>query len=213
MLPSAFQQQNLMMMQPIPLKQQQTMMASNSFSNPLQLPYLPNLSLNATNLQSVLLSNAGAVGMPPSASLMEQSPFAPPSSLQMQQPPLSLRTQMFTPPTKSSFHPGVQHIGGITKMNQRPSRQATPKELHSNISNPIKLSLEIKFADKADPLPNGDKQAFSVKVEVANGYPIMLNLQEPKYQFEPFCFNGTKCVWYTLVKTEKLYHAAADYVQ
>eukprot|EP00961_Rhodomonas_salina_P150720 2029889-Rhodomonas_salina.2 len=47
---------------------QQTMMASNSFSNLMQLQYLQNLSVNATNLQSVLLSNASAVGMPPSAS-------------------------------------------------------------------------------------------------------------------------------------------------
>eukprot|EP00961_Rhodomonas_salina_P033020 444468-Rhodomonas_salina.1 len=98
-------------------------------------------------------------------------------------------------------------------MNQRPSRQAKPKGLRHNISNPIKLSSEIKFADKADPLPNGDKQVFSVKVDVANGYPIMANLQEPRYQFEPFRFDGTKCVWYTLVKTQKLYHATADYVQ
>eukprot|EP00961_Rhodomonas_salina_P202633 2733480-Rhodomonas_salina.1 len=64
-------------------------------------------------------------------------------------------------------------------MNQRPSRQAKPKGSCRNISNPIKLSSEIKFADKAYSLPNGDKQVFAVKVEVANGYPIMSNLQEP----------------------------------
>eukprot|EP00961_Rhodomonas_salina_P129822 1748414-Rhodomonas_salina.1 len=41
----------------------------------------------------------------------------------------------------------------------------------------------------------------------------MANLQEPRYPFKPFRFDGTKCVWYTLVKTEKLYHAVADFVQ
>eukprot|EP00961_Rhodomonas_salina_P230753 3118041-Rhodomonas_salina.1 len=131
----------------------------------------------------------------------------------MPQPPPSLRAQMFPSPARSNFHPGVQNVGGISKMNQRPSSQAKPKGSRRNISNPIKVSSEIKFADKAEALPNGEKQVFAVKVEVANCYPIMSNLQEPRYPFQPFRFDGTKCVWYTLIKTEKLYHAAADCVQ
>eukprot|EP00961_Rhodomonas_salina_P011250 150912-Rhodomonas_salina.1 len=99
----------------------------------------------------------------------------------MPQPPPSLRAQMFPAPTRLNIQPGVQNVGGISKMNQRPtgSRQVKPKGSPHNISNPIKLSSEIKFADKAEPLPNRDKQVFAVKVEVANGYPIMASLQEP----------------------------------
>eukprot|EP00961_Rhodomonas_salina_P152870 2057402-Rhodomonas_salina.1 len=68
---------------------EQTMMAANPFPNPLQLQYLPNLSQNATNLQSALLSDASAGGMPHSAPLMAQSPFAPPS----------MEQSHFAPPT------------------------------------------------------------------------------------------------------------------
>eukprot|EP00961_Rhodomonas_salina_P099210 1334264-Rhodomonas_salina.1 len=43
----------------------------------------------------------------------------------MPQPPPSLRTQMFP---RSNFHPGVQNVGGVSKMNQRPSRQASLRD-------------------------------------------------------------------------------------
>eukprot|EP00961_Rhodomonas_salina_P242106 3270702-Rhodomonas_salina.1 len=58
---------------------------------------------------------------------MAQSSFALPSSSAMPQPPPSLRTQMFPAPTRSNIQPRVQNVGGISKMNQRPSRQAKPK--------------------------------------------------------------------------------------
>eukprot|EP00961_Rhodomonas_salina_P198954 2683798-Rhodomonas_salina.1 len=75
MLPSAFPPLNAMM-------PEQTMMAANTFVNPLQLQFLPNLSLNTTNLQSELLSYASAGGMQHPAPPMVQSSFAPSSTAQ-----------------------------------------------------------------------------------------------------------------------------------
>eukprot|EP00961_Rhodomonas_salina_P263827 3565719-Rhodomonas_salina.1 len=101
MLPSAFPPPNAMM-------QEQTMMAANTFANPLQLQFLPNLSLNTTNLQLVL-SNASAGGMQHPAPPMAQSSFAPSSTVQGGMPhsaPLMAQSP-FAPPTmaQSSFAP------------------------------------------------------------------------------------------------------------
>eukprot|EP00961_Rhodomonas_salina_P189139 2551946-Rhodomonas_salina.1 len=65
--------------------------------------------------------------------------FGVPPSSAMPQPSLSLRAQMFPSPGRSNFPSGVQNVGGISEMNQRPSRQAKPKGSRRNISNPIKL--------------------------------------------------------------------------
>eukprot|EP00961_Rhodomonas_salina_P198560 2678172-Rhodomonas_salina.1 len=59
--------------------------APNGMATPLQLPFIPNLSVNATNLQTALLGDASAG--------MAQSSFALRPSSAMQQPPPSLRTQ------------------------------------------------------------------------------------------------------------------------
>eukprot|EP00961_Rhodomonas_salina_P251333 3398057-Rhodomonas_salina.1 len=107
----------------------------------------------------------------------------------MPSPSLSLRAQMFASPTS---RPSAVAGGGISKMQQKQSRQAKPKGSKHNISNQVKMTSDIKYADKADALPNGDKQVLAVK---------------------PFRFDGSQCVWYTLVKTEKMYHAAVDMVQ
>eukprot|EP00961_Rhodomonas_salina_P121652 1638016-Rhodomonas_salina.1 len=85
----------------------------NAMASPLQMQFIPNLSLNAPNLQTALLSYARAG--------MAQSSFAPPTSSAMPQPSAAIRAQMFTSPTRSSFQSGVQNVGGISKMNQRPS--------------------------------------------------------------------------------------------
>eukprot|EP00961_Rhodomonas_salina_P193700 2615255-Rhodomonas_salina.1 len=67
-----------------------TMLASafpppNGMANSLQLPFIPNLSLNATNLQTALMGDASAG--------MAQSSVALPPSSAMPQPPPSLRAQ------------------------------------------------------------------------------------------------------------------------
>eukprot|EP00961_Rhodomonas_salina_P124282 1675277-Rhodomonas_salina.2 len=113
-------------------------------------------------------------------------------SFSMPSPSLSLRAQMFASPT---FHPNTVAGGGISKMQQKQSCQAKPKGSKHNISNLVKMTLDIKYADKADSLPNGDKQVFTVKVNVANAYLIMSFLQDPKYPFKPFRFDGSQCVW------------------
>eukprot|EP00961_Rhodomonas_salina_P207673 2802909-Rhodomonas_salina.2 len=168
-------------------------------SNGLQLPFVLHMGLDASALQHGLMSEVSANGM---SSFMGNGGFLSPggmngmagfippcqvsqgigaggalASLSMPSPPLSLRAQMVAPPT---FRPNTVAGGGISKMQQKQSSQAKPKGSKHNISNPVKMTSDIKYADKADSLPNGDKQVFAVKVNVANAYPIMSYLQDPK---------------------------------
>eukprot|EP00961_Rhodomonas_salina_P188342 2541757-Rhodomonas_salina.1 len=50
-------------------------------------------------------------------------------------------------------------------------------------------------------------------MEVANGYPLMGNMTDPPDPFEPFRFDGQKQLWYLLVKSEKMFHAVASWLE
>eukprot|EP00961_Rhodomonas_salina_P115658 1556748-Rhodomonas_salina.1 len=50
-------------------------------------------------------------------------------------------------------------------------------------------------------------------MEVANGYPLMGDMTDLPYPFEPFRFDCQKQLWYLLVKSEKMFHAVASWLE
>lgn len=104
---------------------------------------------------------------------------------------------------------------GINKnsVNRAPVRQSKPKGSRRNISMPISVQTVVIYAEKAEVAAGDDKPVWAIRFEVHNGYPIISQLTDPPYPFEHFRFDGLKQVWYSLVKSEKMYHALGQWVE
>eukprot|EP00961_Rhodomonas_salina_P287960 3890495-Rhodomonas_salina.1 len=81
---------------------------------------------------------------------------------------------------------------GASKMNMKPVREAKPKASRCNISLPAKLTCSYLRTEKMDVSEGEEKPIWAVCMEVANGYPLMGNMTDQPYPFEPFRFDCQK---------------------
>eukprot|EP00961_Rhodomonas_salina_P043532 585236-Rhodomonas_salina.1 len=102
---------------------------------------------------------------------------------------------------------------GASKINMKPVCEAKPKGSCSNVSLPAKLTCSYLRAEKVDISEGEDKPIWAVHIKVANGYPLMSNLTDPPYPFEPFRLDSQKQLWYLLVKSEKMFHSVASWLE
>eukprot|EP00961_Rhodomonas_salina_P050558 678885-Rhodomonas_salina.2 len=95
----------------------------------------------------------------------------------------------------------------------KPVSEAKPKGSCHNISLPAKLTCSYLRAEKVEVSEGEEKHIWALSVEVANSYPLMSNITDPPYPFEPFCFNCQRQLWYLLIKSEKMFHSVAMWLE
>eukprot|EP00961_Rhodomonas_salina_P065100 875779-Rhodomonas_salina.1 len=68
----------------------------------------------------------------------------------------------------------------------KPVREAKPKGSCCNISLPAKLTCTYLRAEKVNVSEGEEKPIWALRIEVANGYPLMSDITDPPYPYEPF---------------------------